>query len=83
MRKSFRTEFQTSENLIIFSVDVSVKPEQSDDAMNEILIEELKKTAEQLELWADQSQNGGRSTHQVWPMRKRAQEIWELLGRMQ
>lgn len=35
----------------------------------------MREEAEQLEKWADESQIGGWSTHQVDPMRKRAAEL--------
>lgn len=50
--------------------------------MNELLIHELEKEAAQLELWAEESRHGGWSTHQVEPMKRRAQEIWVILGRI-
>ena len=47
----------------------------------EILRCELSRTAQQLRQWAVASINGGWSTHQVDPMRKKADEIDELLDR--
>lgn len=49
--------------------------------MKDELIEFLRQEAIQLRLWAVQSRQGGWSTHQVDPMRKRAEEIDELLAR--
>jgi hypothetical protein len=42
----------------------------------------LADMAEQLEHWAYESKRGGWSTHQVEPMRQKAREIWQLLGRL-
>lgn len=44
---------------------------------------ELRLIAEQLEQWANETTNGGWSTHQVDPMKKKAAEIYALLGRCQ
>lgn len=46
--------------------------------------EEQKKlfeVAQQLEQWARESRAGGWSTHQVEPMRQKADEIYAFLGR--
>jgi hypothetical protein len=48
----------------------------------EVYSKALAEMANQLEEWAYESQRGGWSTHQVDPMRKKAREIWQLLGRL-
>ena len=49
--------------------------------MEEVYREKLREIALQLDIWVDETLHGGWSTHQVEPMRKKAQEIWALLGR--
>jgi hypothetical protein len=44
-------------------------------------IEKLKEVAIQLDRWANESKSGGWSTHQVEPMRKKADELWAFIGR--
>ena len=51
--------------------------------MNEQILKiKLRQLANQLEEWASESLRGGWSTHQVEPMRKKAQEIYAILGKM-
>lgn len=45
----------------------------------EKLIQEIRKEIELLERWANESKNGGWSTHQVDAQLKRAQELKSLL----
>jgi hypothetical protein len=45
------------------------------------LEEQLRKTAEQLRRWANESLTGGWSTHQVDPMRRYADKIDEIVYR--
>lgn len=44
---------------------------------------ELARCALQLRTWANESRNGGWSTHQVDPMRRKADEIDEVLSRLE
>lgn len=43
--------------------------------------QKLRELAWQLERWAEESRRGGWSTHQVEPMKQKAREIWEFIGR--
>ena len=43
--------------------------------------EELEHLAAQLRRWADESEKGGWSTHQVKPMREQAEKLEALLYR--
>ena len=53
----------------------------SDEYIISDMLNELRKTAEQLEAWADEAIKGSWSTIHVEPMRKRAMEIRSLLRR--
>lgn len=48
----------------------------------QILKFHLRDMAEQLEKWASESLRGGWSTHQVEPMRKKAVELYAIIGKM-
>ena len=43
----------------------------------------LKAEVEQLEAWAKESENGGWSTHQVAPMKKRARFLRKEIAKLQ
>jgi hypothetical protein len=45
------------------------------------LIRVLEEEARMLERWAEQSQRGGWSTHQVQPQKDRAAYLWGIVGR--
>ena len=44
------------------------------------LIQVIEAEANQLDRWADESRRGGWSTHQVDPMRKRADELRRIVA---
>ena len=48
----------------------------------EELIKIIKEEAELLERWAKESEQGGWSTHQVKPMRKRSQYLYAIIGKL-
>jgi hypothetical protein len=58
----------------------SGRARREDMTVAELAVEMLEAEASQLDTWADESERGGWSTHQVQPMRRRADEIRRSLG---
>lgn len=48
----------------------------------EDVLNEFTKMAKQLNHWANESLDGGWSTHQVKPMQKKAIELYQLIDRL-
>ena len=55
--------------------------EMEDEMTRDELIAVIEAEADQLDQWADESRSGGWSTHQVTPMRQRADELRRIATR--